>query len=103
MTLQGGGELTKENSSLMSRVTAAAQATAGSGGIGGTSPAESSLKAGVSEIKAGAPKTFNINITKLIENQTIETTTFDQAPEKIREAVLQALLGATNDLQIIAD
>jgi len=59
--------------------------------------------AGISEIKASAPKTFNINIESLIKEQIISTTNLTEGAAKIKDLVTRALLTATNDAQIIAE
>lgn len=59
--------------------------------------------AGIAEVKASAPKTFNINIESLIKEQTISTTNMTEGAAKIRDLVTKALLTATNDAQIIAE
>jgi hypothetical protein len=61
------------------------------------------LGAGISEIKASAPKTFNINIGSLIKEQTISTTNLASTALKIKEEVTKVLLTAVNDAQIIAE
>lgn len=61
------------------------------------------LGAGISEIKASAPKTFNINIGALIKEQTISTTNLKETSLKIKEAVTNVLLTAVNDAQVIAE
>lgn len=61
------------------------------------------LGAGISEIKASAPKTFNINIGALIKEQNISTTNLRETSLKIKEAVTEVLLSAVNDAQIIAE
>lgn len=61
------------------------------------------LGKGLSEIKSGAPKTFNINIESLIKEQTFNTTNLNESRMKIKEAVLNAMLTAVNDAQVIAE
>lgn len=61
------------------------------------------LGAGISEIKASAPKTFNINIGSLIKEQTISTTNLKNTALKIKEEVTKVLLTAVNDAQVIAE
>lgn len=60
----------------------------------------SSLKSGVSEIQAGAPKTFNINIGSLIKEQKFETVkNMDEMKIIIKNEVSRLLLGVVNDVQ----
>lgn len=58
------------------------------------------LKTGISEVKAGAPKTFNINIEKLVDEFKVQTTNMEQAPSRVKDMVQQALLTALADLSI---
>ncbi len=73
-----------------------------SGSTSGTGK-KKGLGAGISEIKASAPKTFNINIGSLIKEQTISTTNLTETSRKIKEAVTKVLLTAVNDAQVIAE
>lgn len=61
------------------------------------------LGAGISEIKASAPKTFNINIGSLIKEQNFKTTNLNNTAMKIKEEVTKVLLTAVNDAQVIAE
>lgn len=70
-----------------------------SGGSGGGK----GLGSGLSEIKASAPKVFNINIESLIKEQNITSETINQSTQKIKELVTNALLTAVNDAQVIAE
>lgn len=70
---------------------------------GATGNKKKGLGAGISEIKASAPKTFNINIGALIKEQTISTTNLKETSLKIKEAVTNVLLTAVNDAQVIAE
>jgi hypothetical protein len=45
-------------------------------------------------------QTFNITIGDLIKDFTISTTNLSEAPAKVREIIVQALLSAVNDSQI---
>lgn len=63
-------------------------------------PKASNLKSGVSEIQAGAPKTFNINIGSLIKEQKFETVkNMDEMKIIIKNEVSRLLLGVVNDVQ----
>jgi len=53
------------------------------------------------KITSSAPKVFNINIDKLVENFTVSTSTIKESTSEIKEAVLNALLGSLNDTQIV--
>lgn len=61
------------------------------------------LGAGLSEVRASAPKTFNINIESLIKEQNINTTNLRESTQKIKEEITRVLLTAVNDSQIIAE
>lgn len=61
---------------------------------------DKSVKSGISEITAGAPKVFNINIGKLIETQKFETTKdLSEMKSTIKSEVSRLLLGVVNDVQ----
>lgn len=77
----------------------------GSGfGAGGEDGAGGDLaKAGITKITAAAPKTFNVNIGKLIEEFNINTATVKEGAVKAKEIVLQALMSAIADTQIQAE
>lgn len=61
------------------------------------------LGAGISEIKAGAPKVFNINIESLIKEQSFTTKNLKESAAKVKEEITKVLLTAVNDAQIIAE
>ena len=58
------------------------------GGIGGS--AESSDRI----------KNINITIDSLVGNLTIETTNMQESKERIKDIVVEALLGAVNDVNL---
>lgn len=60
----------------------------------------SNIKSGLSEIKAGAPKTFNINIGSLVKEQNFETVK-DMADIStiVKNEVSRILFGVVNDVQ----
>ncbi|MGV7234658.1 MAG: tape measure protein [Nitrosomonadaceae bacterium] len=60
------------------------------------------LKSGIGEVRARAPKTFNINIESLIKEFDINAQTVTESTGKIKEKVTQVLLDAINDAQVIA-
>lgn len=57
---------------------------------------------GISEVKAAAPKVFNINIDKLVERFEIVTNNMRETPQQIKDEVARALTAAVADAQIIA-
>jgi hypothetical protein len=74
------------------------------GGAGGANGGKGKkVSAGISEVKASAPKIFNINIESLIKENNINTTTLTEGSVKIKELLTRALLTAVNDSQIIAE
>lgn len=62
---------------------------------------EGSTETKETKITSSAPKVFNINIDKLVENFTVSTSTLKESTNEIKEAVLNALLGSLNDTQIV--
>lgn len=68
-----------------------------------TGAGNKNLGAGLSEVRASAPKTFNINIGSLIKENNINTTNLTEGSLKIKELLTKALLTAVNDSQIVAE
>ncbi len=50
---------------------------------------------------SSAPKTFNINIDKLIEKFEVTTNNIGESNERMKDMVLQTLLTAVNDVSIM--
>ncbi len=73
------------------------------GNLVSTATKSQNLKSGISGMSNTAPKQFNINIDKLVENFTISTEQIEQSREKIRDVVLETLLTAVNDVQTAID
>ena len=69
------------------------------GGMISTATSAGNLKSGISGMSNTAPKQFNINIDKLIENFTVATERIEQSRDQIRDIVLETLLTAVNDVQ----
>lgn len=63
---------------------------------------EKGLKSGISEIKAAAPKTFNINIGSLIQESNINTTNIKEGADQLERKIKEILLRAINDSQVSA-
>lgn len=59
------------------------------------------MGSGLSEIKTGAPKTFNINIGSFIKEYAVNTTTHEDSLPKTKEKLLEMFLSLVNDVQII--
>lgn len=81
----------------------ASGALSGSGIAGAKKDSKKGLGSGISEIKASAPKNFNINIASLVKELNINTTNLREGSAKIKEEVTKALLLAVNDLQVISE
>lgn len=71
----------------------------GGGKMSQATQAAAGMSSGLSEVKNTAPKVFNINIDKLIEQFRIETSTMSESPARIKELVMKALLEGVNDVQ----
>jgi hypothetical protein len=76
---------------------------AATGAGAGAGAGKSDISGGISEVRASAPKTFNINIESLIKEQNFTTQNITESASKIKEAVVNAMLTAVNDSQIIAE
>lgn len=86
-------EQNKKTSDILKKTTTGLPTSPGS-------VTKSGLKAGISEVKAGAPKTFNININSLIKEQNFETVKdMTEMKNIIRNEVSRLLLGVVNDVQ----
>ena len=68
--------------------------------VPGAAGGVSAQQVGITRITSAAPKIFNINIDKLIENFTIRTTNLREGTVAIKEQVKEALLTALSDVQI---
>jgi tape measure domain-containing protein len=65
-----------------------------------TGNTDTNLKSGISEITAGAPKVFNINIGSLINEQSFTTNKdFSEIKTQIKAEISRLLLGVVNDVQ----
>jgi len=65
-----------------------------------TGKTDTNLKSGISEITAGAPKVFNINIGSLINEQSFTTNKdFSEIKTQIKAEMSRLLLGVVNDVQ----
>lgn len=65
-----------------------------------TGKTDTNLKSGISEITAGAPKVFNINIGSLINEQSFTTNKdFSEIKTQIKAEISRLLLGVVNDVQ----
>ena len=55
---------------------------------------------GTTKITSAAPKIFNINIDKLVENVNISTTTLKQGVNGVTKEITEAFLGVLTDVQL---
>lgn len=73
---------------------------------GGNASSQSAAKSGSvgssTEISGAKPQSITINITKLVEQLTLQTTNLTEGASKIKEEVAKALLEAVNDVNILA-
>jgi tape measure domain-containing protein len=76
------------------------------GRSGGNASSKGTAKGGSlgssTEISGAKPQSIIINITKLVEELSIQTTNLSDSASKIREEVAKALLEAVNDVNILA-
>jgi tape measure domain-containing protein len=86
-----------QDTSILNKLSTKATA----GGAGTTAGA--GVDAGISGIKSAAPKTFNINIEKLVEDLNVNTTNLTESAARIKEEVQKALLTAITDVSIVSE
>ncbi len=67
--------------------------------VGGSLSTASGISGG-SGNDGGKIKNITINIEKLVEHFTVSTSTLTEGTERVKEAVLEALMGALNDTQL---
>ena len=60
------------------------------------------LNSGIDKVTSSAPKTFNINIENLVKDFKISTTNMAEGAEKTKDAILQTLIAAVNDVSVIS-
>lgn len=81
----------------------------GIGGVGGTNFGQNSILGSTASVPktsktnrvtSAAPKQFNININKLVENFEVNSQTIQEAPTQIKEMITKALLESLADLEI---
>lgn len=85
--LTAGFKLSKK-SNAAAAATAKAGSTTGGGGA-------------VTKITSAAPKIFNINIDKLIEEVNINTTNLTEGTQQIKKLLVELLIGALSDTQTL--
>ena len=57
----------------------------------------------LTKIESAAPKVFNINIQKLVDTFTVTANTMKESASNVEQMMVEALLGAVNDVQITAN
>lgn len=85
------------NSMKEGRSTLGGEPTGGAGG----SSSSASLGSGT-EVTGQRPQSLTINITKLVEQLSVNTTNLTEGTAKVKEMVSKALLEAVNDANLIA-
>ena len=73
-----------------------------SGGNASSQSAKSGSLGSSTEISGAKPQSIVINITKLVEQLTLQTTNLTEGAAKIKEEVAKALLEAVNDVNTLA-
>lgn len=56
---------------------------------------------GITKIVSAAPKIFNINIDKLVENFTVATTNLTEGGEQVKRKIIEVILTALSDSQAL--
>jgi hypothetical protein len=69
-----------------------------------SSPTAATSKGGTSTsaVESKGVQNFNINIQKLVENLTLQTTNLKESGAAIKDEVAKALIEAVNDFQLMA-
>ena len=98
---QGGKDIFSNTISLLNQIKQKAESQLGKVQTKLGINTDASTKTKETKITSSAPKVFNINIDKLVENFTVSTNTLKESTGEIKEAVLNALLGSLNDTQIV--
>jgi tape measure domain-containing protein len=83
------------NEDITALQSALERMTGPANGVNGTA----TTAAGVTEIKAAAPKIFNLNIDKLVESLTVQSATLEEGAERVKEIIEEVLLTALADSQ----
>ena len=93
-SLDSAGKIGGAESPIAGTTGAALAGTAAKTGKG--------LNSGIDKVTSSAPKTFNINIENLVKDFKINTTNMAEGAEKTKDAILQTLIAAVNDVSIIS-
>lgn len=72
-------------------------------GTSGVTPAGASLSGQADRIRGSAPRNITINIENLIRDFEINTATLTEGSEEIKTVIIETILTAVNDVNIIAD
>jgi hypothetical protein len=74
----------------------------GGAGVLPTAGGVSGLGSGLSEVRTGAPKTFNINIDSLIKALTVNANSVKEGGQSVGDIMTKELLTALNDVQVMS-
>lgn len=70
---------------------------------GGSLARASGISSGSGSDTGGKIKNITINIEKLVEQFTVSTSTLGESTDRVKEVVLEALMGALNDTQLATE
>lgn len=96
--LKQAQETHDKNLALQEKVKGLLEQNLGFDGANG-GPGMNGSTAGITEIKAAAPKIFNLNIDKLVESLTVQSQTLEEGAERVKEIIEEVLLTALADSQ----
>lgn len=99
--IKGGFEAVKAQMKLLATPTASTQAAAKAMGDT-TKPTATKGGTSTSVVESKGVQNFNIDINKLVETISINTTNLKESAGQIKEAVTQAMIEAVNDFQLMA-
>ena len=89
----------KANKDLISAITKLTEAATKQRESRGLDANGNLIAGGTTEIKAAAPKIFNLNVDKLVETLTVQTTTLEEGAERVKEIIEEVLVAALADSQ----
>ena len=92
----------KKESAIAGGAESAIAGTTGAALAGAATKTGKGLNSGIDKVTSSAPKTFNINIENLVKDFKISTTNMAEGAEKTKDAILQTLIAAVNDVSVIS-
>lgn len=92
----------KKESAISGGAESAIAGTTGAALAGAATKTGKGLNSGIDKVTSSAPKTFNINIENLVKDFKISTTNMAEGAEKTKDAILQTLIAAVNDVSVIS-